>query len=281
MSPGPDAPFVGIARRLRSAAYRAAAPIDFLFRAMNGLHDYPPLHLRRHVGAIGSGFNGPAYEFVAYLRLLASLRDGDRVWDLGCGCGLLEIALEDLGWRGRLVGSDVHAPCVAWARRRLEPRFADHRFVHMDVFNAAYWPRGRASAREWLSRFDERDFDVVVAKSFFTHVLPDEIGPYLEGIAARLRPGGKALVTFFVFDLGGEPATGASRIEFEPYAEGGRCAVRSRAAPTAAVAYDRTYLLDRLRGAGFATEALSLHRGSWSGRAGGLSFQDVVVVEKR
>lgn len=281
--PGNEAFLVAAARRLRSAAYRCAAPLDSLFRRMNGLAAYPPLHLRRHVGALGAGFNGPGYEFVAYLRLLSRLRDGERLWDLGCGCGLLEIALHDLGWRGRLVGTDIHRPCVEWARRHLARRLAGHDFVHMDVYSAAYWPRGRSSAREWLRSFDDRGFDVVVAKSLFTHVLPDELGDYLEAVASRMGSGGRGLLTFFVLPEGGEALPGApgrSRLSFHAYAEDGRCAVRSRRAPTAAVAYEWDFLRALLMKSGFRAEGISLRPGAWSGRADGLSFQDVVLVEK-
>lgn len=273
---------VPMARKLRTAAYQSAAPMDYAFRRLNGLAHYPPLHLRRHVGGMSAGFNGPSYEFVAYLRLLAGLRDGDRVWDFGCGCGLLELALHDLGWHGRLIGTDIHKPCIDWARKHLTTRFAGDQFIHMDVFNAGYWPSGKSNAREWLSGFDEREFDVVVAKSLFTHVLPDEIGVYLEAIADRLKPGGRALLTFFV--LSEEQAllagTGRNRLSFHSYAEGGRCAVRTPLAPTAAVAYERNYLMDRFRSAGFRPEGISFRDGAWTGRADGLSFQDIAVVEK-
>jgi SAM-dependent methyltransferase len=277
-----EASLLPLLRTLRAAVYRSAAPLDFLFRSMNRLKAYPPLHLRRHVGGQSAGFNGPAYEFVAYLRLLADLRDGDSLWDLGCGCGLLELALHDLGWRGRLIGTDIHGPCIDWARKRLATRFDGHRFIHMDVFNAAYSPRGRSSARDWLGRFDESGFDVVVAKSFFTHVLPDELGVYLEQIAGRLRAGGTALLSFFL--LSEEQAlaaeSGRSRLSFHPYAEEGRCAVRSPWAPTAAVAYERGYLTDRFRSAGFAMDGLTVRHGAWSGREGALSFQDIVLARK-
>ena len=78
---------VETARNMRYAAYRSISPLDYSFRVINQISQYPPLHLRRHVGGMSAGFNGPSYELVAYLRLLAQLRDGDRLWDLACGWG--------------------------------------------------------------------------------------------------------------------------------------------------------------------------------------------------
>jgi 2-polyprenyl-3-methyl-5-hydroxy-6-metoxy-1,4-benzoquinol methylase len=273
---------VNLARRVRYAGYRLLSPLDYLFRRMNQLQRYPPLHLRRQVGGMSAGFNGPGYEFVAYLRLLAGLREGDSLWDVGCGCAMLSVALDDLGWRGRLIGSDVHRPSIEWARKHVESRIAGHRFVHMDIRNAAYWPKGRWSAQEWLRTFEERAFDVVIAKSLFTHVLPDELGVYLRGIRGRLRAGGRALLTFFILSEEQKrlAVQGKNRLSFRPYTEDGSCGVRTLLAPTAAVAYEREFLMECLRQAGFKPEGLRFHPGVWTGRADGLSFQDIVLVQE-
>lgn len=271
-----------IARNVRSMAYGALLPFDSLFRRLNRLSLYPPIHLRRHVGCLGGGFNGPGYEFVVYLRLLAGLRDGQAIWDLACGCGLLELALADLGWEGRVVGTDIHRPCIQWAQRRLGKSLKQHTFEHMDVFNAAYWPAGKLTTAQWLEQFDARDFDVVVAKSLFTHVLPDELDVYFRGIALRLKPGGRAVLTFFLLDeeQARASAEGHARMQFHPYEADARCSVRTALAPTAAVAYPRAYVLERLREAGFNTDRCTIHPGVWSGRPDGLSFQDIVVIER-
>ena len=273
---------VRLARSVRTAFYGALSPLDYVLRFMNLLDHYPPLHLRMHVGGVHAGFNGSGYELVAYLRLLARLQDGERIWDIGCGCGMLELALEDLGWQGRLIGTDIHKPCIDWARKNIGTRYAACEFVHMDIFNEAYWRKGRLSARQWLDIFGEKGFDVVVAKSLFTHVLPDELDTYLTGIAERLNPGGRALLTFFILSEAQQQlaVAGRNRLLFQPYATDTRCSVRNPMAPTAAVAYDREYLTDRLRVAGFKVDSLNLRPGVWTGAPDGLSFQDIVVVEK-
>ena len=271
---------VRIGRSVRTTAYKVLGPFDYAFRLVNRLTHYPPLHLRKHVGGTNAGFNGPGYEFAAYLRLLAQLRDDSHVWDIGCGCGMLELALQDLGWRGRLIGTDIHRPCIEWARAHIGDGNHGYSFVHMDIYNPAYWRSGRLNASQWLEGVAHRDFDIVVAKSLFTHMLPDEIDVYLGGIAERLRPGGKALLTFFI--LSDEQrrlaAQGRNSMAFQPLPAVEGCFVRNPHAPTAAVAYEREFLLDRLGKAGFRVDGCAHHLGTWTGASNGLSFQDIVVA---
>jgi len=98
-------------RRSRTAAYSLLDPFDFVWRKINRMGPYPPLRLRLHAGALGT-LDGSGFEFVAMLKLLAGLRAGQKIWDMGCGCGLLESALEASGWRGKVIGTDIHRPSI-------------------------------------------------------------------------------------------------------------------------------------------------------------------------
>ena len=265
-------------RHVRRLAYQAVNPFDALFRRINGLDRYPPIHLRRQVGCLGD-IGGAGPEFVSYLKLLAGLTAGQSVWDVGCGCGFLELALEQAGWTGRLVGTDIHRPSIEWAQRTITRRQPDFRFVHADIRNDAYWPAGRLSATEWLSSFAERDFDIVVAKSLFTHMLPDELDIYLHAISMRLTATGKALITGFVLNPAQEALHASHQIRFIRPAPGSVYAVRHLDAPTAAVAYDEPYLTERLRQHGLGVRD-GTRFGYWSGRQDGLSFQDILVLHK-
>lgn len=113
------------------------------------------------------------------LKILAGLRGDSRLWDIGCGCGMLELALEDAGWKGPLIGTDIHKPCIRWAQNHISNRIPSFEFIHADVLNDAYWPRGRLTVQEWRDSFDQGDFDVVIAKSLFTHMLPEETDVYI------------------------------------------------------------------------------------------------------
>lgn len=265
-------------RDVRNLGYRSLNPFDALFRKINRLDRYPPIHLRRHVGCLGD-LAGGGPEFVAYLKILAGLKPGDRLWDVGCGCGFLELALEQTGWRGQLVGTDIHRPSILWAQRSIGGRTPAFQFIHADIYNAAYWPQGRLSAGDWFSRFPEEGFDVVIAKSLCTHLLPDELDLYLAGISSRLNATGRALLTFFILNPAQEALKASNQVRFTKPERDSVHAVRHLAAPTAAVAYEEAYLLDRLARNRLRVRD-SIRFGYWTGRPDGYSFQDLLVVER-
>jgi hypothetical protein len=265
---------VSVLRKLRNAAYAGLWPLDRVFRKVNRLGNYPPIHLRRHASCLGS-FDGHGMEFVAYLKLLAGLKDGGHLWDIGCGCGLLELALESCGWSGRVTGNDIHLPSIQWASRHITPRIPSNAFVHSDIFNEAYWPAGRLEAAKWFDTFDVSGFSAVIAKSLFTHMFPDEMGIYLAQVSQRLVPGGRGILTFFLLNERSLTAP-FPRISFQKNNADDVFAVRNRHAPTAAVAYDESALMERIRAAGMAIH--DIHPGAWTGQANGLSFQDLVIV---
>jgi SAM-dependent methyltransferase len=94
----------------------------------------------------------------------AGIRPGWKVLDLGCGTGSLTKAVADQNGPGRVVGTDISAPYVEYARARIsDPRvsftvsdathlnFADNAFdaaLSMLVLN--FVPEFRAAAKEML-----------------------------------------------------------------------------------------------------------------------------------
>jgi len=232
-------------RQARYYAYWLLEPFDAIFRMINRLDKYPPIPLRRHVGCFGS-FDGPGFEFVEYLKLLLGLKSEHRVWDIACGCGLLELALESAGWRGQLVGVDIHKPCITWARRSISKRIPSFQFVHANIYNEDYWPYGHLSTKEWFSIFGASDFDIAILKSLFTHMLPEELSVYLQQISARLSPGGKAILTFFILNEEQERLEQKNSIRFIAPSPDSVYAVKQLLVPTAAVAYTEAYLVEEL-----------------------------------
>jgi SAM-dependent methyltransferase len=265
-------------RKVRSAAYWCLEPYDFLFRRIIKLGHYPPIALRRHVSA--GGFEADPLEFVAYLKLLLGLQEEHKIWDVGCGYGILALALESRGWKGNFVGTDIYGPCVWWAAKTISPRIPSFRFIHADIANQAYWPRGAYDAKGWFDHFPERDFDIVLAKSLFPHMLPSELDIYLQEISSRLKSGGKACLTFFLLNDTQRNLTmhGKSTINFIKPAADTVYAVRNLKAPSATVAYEEWYIREKLRKFGFREP--DIRYGEWSGIRSPLSGQDLVLVQK-
>jgi len=272
---------VKMLRKARYIIYALIEPLDYLWRKINKMPAYPPIRLRRHSGSLGA-LDGPGYEFVVLLKLLAGLESGQRLWDLGCGCGLLELALERSGWSGQAIATDIHRHSITWAIRTISARDPSFVFLHADIYNQAYWPKGRLNVHQWLDRFLESDFDLIVAKSFFTHVVPEELDPYLSAVARRLKHDkGRAVLTFFVLSAlpSEKPIVRGPAIRFHSLPKTKDYALKNIAAPSAAVAYDGDYLRRKFREHNLSIQG-DLHRGSWSGYPEGLSFQDLFVLRR-
>ncbi len=262
------APVTSALRGLRTLGLRSLGPLDWLSRRLTGRPHLPPLWLRRHVGD-PRAFESSARELLAFLAergLLAA----NGVWlDIGCGCGALELPLRSaLAADARVVGFDVHAPSIRWARRafREDPRFA----FHLACVRSPYGSTGETPAESYAFPLGDSAADLVVAKSVFTHLLAPEARHYLAETRRVLRPGGHAVVTAFLFDRGsGTPVF--------PFTAGeGSVRWRVRRHPRAAVSYERGLFESMLREA--RLDVREFVPGFWPGDGASLTGQDTFVL---
>lgn len=229
----------------RTAALRLLSPVERLAGALRpgaGTEDQklPPLWLRRHAGPVRA-FRASAEQAVSLLERLGWLHPGLRVLDFGCGPGsLVPLLAAVLGPEGRYRGLDIHAPSIEWCRRAFagDERFS---FERIDPRVSGAWP---AAVGSW---------DLLLAKSVFTHLLEPEATHALAEIRRALAPGGRAMVTAFLFE--GSRFAGRELPWFP--CPGPTAAVRWRRAtrPTAAVAVDRATFFDWIAAAGLRVEA--------------------------
>jgi SAM-dependent methyltransferase len=124
-------------------------------------------------------------------------RTNSRILDVGCGTGIVGIASEPfLGQDGEYLGIDVSKRAIEFCKKHYPPsRFT---FKHLDVMNRRYAP-GQASER---TRWDVADesIDMVTAVSVWTHLSEEDATFYFREIDRVLKPGGKAIITFFLLD---------------------------------------------------------------------------------
>lgn len=167
------------------------------------------------------------------------------ILDIGSGSGRAAIALREYGkdagrYRGTYTGVDVDREMVEWCQAAYPKNF---NFIALEAHSRVYNPGG-SSGRTVLPVADGSQ-DFVFALSLFTHLLEEDLVNYLVEAQRVLRPGGRLLATVFCresLDLGGrwtfKHRRGSAYLESERY-------------PEAAVAYERDWLLEQCRAAGF------------------------------
>ena len=153
-----------------------------------------------------------------------------RVLDLGCGCGRVGRWLLSTSRPERYVGIDLHAGMIEWCQTNLAaPGFE---YVHQDVVNPGLNPNGSFS----VAPVPDGTYDLVLAVSFFTHVIEEHVRFYLDEVVRVLAPEGTFFSTWFLFDKIGFPMM--QDFQNALYINPGD--------PTNAVIYDRGWLLGEL-----------------------------------
>jgi SAM-dependent methyltransferase len=225
-----------------------------------------------------SDFVATGDEFLGHFVGLAGLQPHHAVLDVGCGIGRMARPLAGyLSSEGSYDGFDVNRDGIGWCRRRYARR-PNFRFQVADLYNRRYNPHGAHAAAEYRFPYEDARFDFVILASVLTHLLEEEADHYVAETARVLKPGGSALMTFFLLDDASRAAIaeGVSGLAFlDP---GQHVAVVSEDVPEEAVAYDEVWVRDRLEAHALTVDAI--HPGSWSARPEPVSFQDLVVARR-
>jgi SAM-dependent methyltransferase len=122
-----------------------------------------------------------------------------RILDLGCGCGRIARWLLSTSRPEHYVGTDINAGMIEWCRANLAA--AGFEYVHQDVVNPGLNPSGSLS----VASPPDGTYDLVLAVSFFTHVIEEQAEFYLDEVARVLAPDGTFFSTWFLFDKTGFP----------------------------------------------------------------------------
>jgi SAM-dependent methyltransferase len=240
----------------------------------------PPEAFREIVGsATEDAYIAAGENFFRLFTQFGGLRPTDRVLDVGCGCGRMARPLTGYLTTGSYDGFDIIPELVAWCRDNVTPRYPNFRFLQVDVANGFYYRSGAGNAREFRFPYPDAQFDFTILASVFTHLLMRDFERYLDEVTRTLKPGGVALMTFFLLNEESRrlQATPRSELRFvHPVGRGLR--VTTLAAPEAAVAYPEPLVRSVMRARGMEVQQLLL--GRWCGREKAASWQDIVVARR-
>jgi SAM-dependent methyltransferase len=258
---------------------------DYVFRALAGKRQYPPLSARQKVGgslwaSLGQ-FDAVGRDSVRLLREVTGLQPSHTLLDIGCGCGRTAIpALEYLQPPARYYGGDVDLEMVRWCQGNIPPRHPNATFFHIDVFNSFYNPGLTKRATEYIFPLADASVDRIILISVFTHMMADEVEHYLAEMRRLLAPGGRALISLFL--LTPERLQGPARPVVErkfPFAKG-RHRLASEKYPELDIAFDESLVMEIVERVGLRLQQPILW-GQWTGEPGGFSGHDFLVVEKK
>ena len=230
---------------------------------------------------IGDGdFEQTGREFKKYFIELANLQPNSCVLDVGCGIGRMAIPLTDyLSAEGEYWGFDIVKKGIVWCKNRISSRFGNFHFLHSDIYNKRYNPKGKMRARDFRFPFNDGTYDLVFLTSVFTHMLPPDLENYLSEISRVLKAEGKCLITFFLMNEESENLvrSGRSKLDFKHKMQD--CLTISEDDPERAIAYGEEFVLELFEKHGLRI-AGPIRYGSWCGRERFVTYQDLIIVTR-
>jgi SAM-dependent methyltransferase len=212
---------------------------------------------------------------------LCQLEPSHAVLEIGCGGGGPALALTKyLDRHGRYDGLDILPIEITRARDAISTRHPNFNFHLADIYNSKYNPAGQSTAADYAFPFQNDTFDVVFLNSVFTHMLPRDIENYVGQISRVMKRGGRCLITYFLINAEAERLMASSKDgnktfphRFENYR------AQDRTVHERVIALDEQFVRDLYAKNGLCIVE-PIHFGRWSGRAGALAKQDIVVAKK-
>lgn len=237
-----------------------------------------PLPPKRDRAAVAIDFIPKAFRSLSLLVGLGRLRRDGSILDVGCGVGRITYSLAYyLSASGRYEGLDAVPRWVEWNRKTISSRFPNFRFRLADVRNGFYSRRSRTHAERLRFPYGDETFDTALVESVFQHNRVPVVRHYLAEIGRVLRRGGRCVVTSFILRRGSLAADQrADNLDFLHPLEGAWSA--SAKVPEIGIAFEAPRFEQWVGEAGL--EIAEFHPGEWHGEGPGITYQDVIVLEK-
>jgi len=135
--------------------------------------------------------------FQSLLYVHLDRKEDNHILDVGCGSGLLGIAAEPyLGENGRYIGIDVVKENIDFCSAHYDsPKFS---FEHLNAHNPLYTRDQESKGLKW--NIEDGSLDMVLALSVWTHFSEEDAAYYFSEVERVLKPGARAMITFFLLD---------------------------------------------------------------------------------
>lgn len=279
-----------IKQRIYSVVDRMYLHLDKqLVRRTKSLELIPTFHNRRGGKYAYGEWAHVAGIFQTLMAQNLSSPTGNHFLDVGCGTGLMGIAARPfIQEGGSYLGIDVMEKDIAFCRTNYPKGEFD--FLHFDLANPMYATHQKQELIPWPVAANSKD--MVVALSVWTHLSERDARYYLKEVARVLKPGKKAIISFFILDEGYTNSLGKRKNEagrfhatnqmrwiFDQSAYGSThwlCPAWTKN-PEEAIGITSAGLDLLLAEAGLQLDRL--YAGNWK-EMPGVYFQDVLVLQK-
>jgi ubiquinone/menaquinone biosynthesis C-methylase UbiE len=241
----------------------------------------PPESLRVWVGPFSDAelFARSGEQTLNEIVRLCGLAPDARMLEIGCGCGRLSRAFAAyLNPQGRYEGFDVARVLIEWCQQQLEPQLPNFHFSWVNVRAGGHNPQGAVSGAAFRFPFSDDSFDLAVACSVFTHMLPDGIENYVAEVFRVLKTDGRCFMSVFLFDSDAETAVATGSTIFDFRYPIGPCLTFDREHPEEGVACRKDWFLELIEGSGFRID--TVQDGNWRQIRSHQISQDYVVARK-
>lgn len=270
----------GIRGVIRECAYTVIELCEWIFITRDPL--IPPRRLRATfcVTIDVEEYRNAGEGFLKIFTKYCNLTPDSNVLEIGSGCGRMAIPMiQFLSPAGSYDGLEIQKNGYEWCRDTISRRYPHFRFTYSDIYNKDYNPEGLLEASEYRFPFPDQHFDVIFMTSVFTHMLPGDVKHYLKEIFRVLKSDGRCLMTFFLWNPESKLLQDSGKSLFRFMHDFGDFLTIDRDTPEYAIAYREEDVLAFLHDAGLHLAAAPLY-GSWCGRTGCASGQDLMIVRK-
>lgn len=212
--------------------------------------------------------------FIEYCELAP---DG-KVLDAGCGIGRIARPLSGyLSSNGSYEGFDIVKRGIDWCCKAYQ-NFSNFNFRFIPLSNDLYNLSTSNHASQFTFPYPDKQFDLVVLTSVFTHMQEDVVKNYLKEISRVLKPGKYCFSTFFLITPESDLFLKKTRNSFFPH-QFENYYLHDIRVKDANIAYRIEFLQNLLRDNSLRIK--QIHPGWWSGRSkeSSLNFQDIVILE--